>query len=76
MEILASALPGIQIILSLILVALILLQRSEAGLGSAFGGGDGNLNFNKKRGLEKTLFNFTIIVAILWVGGAILALFF
>jgi protein translocase SecG subunit len=36
-----EVLPYVQIILSVLLVLGILLQQSEAGLGGAFGGGDG-----------------------------------
>lgn len=75
MAILYTALPWIQIILSVVLVAFILLQQSDAGLGAAFGGGDSGATFNKKRGLEKIIFIATIIIAILWVLVAVLALF-
>ncbi len=67
MEILENLLPYIQIILSVLLIAFILLQRSDAGLGGAFGGGDNpSSNFYTKRGSEKVLFNATIFVAILF----------
>ena len=75
MDILYSILPWIQVILSVILVTLILFQQSDAGLGSSFGGGDGSATFNTKRGLEKTIFIATIVVAILWVLTDILTLF-
>ncbi|MEX0919151.1 MAG: preprotein translocase subunit SecG [Parcubacteria group bacterium] len=71
----AQFLPLIQIIISILLVAGILLQRSEAGLGSAFGGGDGQTNFNTRRGFEKLLFNGTIILAILFGLSAFAGLF-
>jgi len=72
---LESILPFIQIILSILLVAAILLQRSEAGLGSAFGGGDGGgPSTHTKRGFEKTLFQATIILAILFALSAFIAL--
>ena len=66
MEFLETLLPYIQIALSVILVGLILLQRSDAGAGGAFGGGDSGGGFYTKRGAEKVLFNATIIVAILF----------
>ena len=40
MELLKHAMPWIQIILSVVLIGLILLQRSGSELGGAFGGGD------------------------------------
>lgn len=49
------------------MVALILLQSSsEGGLGS-LGGGEGGANYHTRRGLEKILFNATIITAILFL---------
>ena len=59
-------LPYIQIILSLLLIAGVLLQRSEASLGSAFGA-DGALGGRfMRRGFEKILFNATLVVAVLF----------
>jgi protein translocase SecG subunit len=64
---LISALPYIQIILSIFLVVSVLLQRSEAGVGGSFGGSDNwNSGFHTRRGFEKFLFNFTIVLAILF----------
>ena len=63
--------PYIQIVLSVLLVGGILLQQSEAGLGSAFGGGDSfSSGHHVKRGAERTLFIATIIIAILFAGTA------
>ncbi len=60
-------LPYIQIALSVLLIGGILLQQSEAGMGGAFGGGDGFSSGNhSKRGAEKIIFIGTIIVAILF----------
>ena len=67
MELLADILPWIQIVLSLILVAIILLQQSSAGVGGAFGGGDGGAINHTRRGFEKFLFKSTIILATLFV---------
>lgn len=67
-------LPYIQIILGILLVIGVLLQRSEAGLGSAFGGTTGGTRF-VRRGAEKILFQGTILIAILFVLSAILPLF-
>ncbi|MFO0718443.1 MAG: preprotein translocase subunit SecG [Candidatus Paceibacterota bacterium] len=76
MTIIASILPYIQIALSIVLIALVLLQRSEAGLGGAFGGGDGfSSGFHTRRGLEKTLFIGTIVVAGLFVVASFLSFF-
>jgi len=67
MELLVNILPWIQIVLSLILVAIILLQQSSAGVGGAFGGGDGGAINHTRRGFEKLLFRTTITIAILFV---------
>jgi len=60
----------IQIVVSIALAALILLQAQGAGLGSAFGGSGGS--YRSKRGLEKFLFRFTIIIAVLFFISSIL----
>ncbi len=67
----AESIPYIQIVLSILLVGGILLQQSDAGLGGAFGGGDGfSSGHHTKRGAERTLFIATIIIAILFVASA------
>lgn len=71
---LASILPLVQIVLSVLLVGSILLQQSEGSLGSAFGGQTGS-GWHTKRGLEKQLFIATIVLAILFALSAVLALF-
>lgn len=56
-----------QIILSVLLILGVLLQSSEAGLGGAFGGGDGfSSGYHSKRGAEKAIFIATIIIAVLF----------
>ena len=67
----AGGIPYLQIVLSILLIGLILLQQSEAGLGTAFGGGDGfSSGYHTKRGMEKTIFTTTIVVAIVFVATA------
>jgi preprotein translocase subunit SecG len=51
-----------QIILSVALIAAIILQSKGAGLGGLTGGEAGGV-FRTRRGLEKTLFNLTIILS-------------
>jgi protein translocase SecG subunit len=63
----AGILPYIQIVLSILLMGGILLQQSEAGLGGAFGGGDGfSSGQHSKRGAEKVIFIATIVLAVLF----------
>ena len=70
-----SLLPYIQISLSVVLVAIILLQRTGAQVGGAFGGNDNfSSAFHTRRGMEKILFIITIIVAILFAVSALLNL--
>jgi protein translocase SecG subunit len=72
----ASILPYIQIVLSVLLVGGVLLQQSEAGMGGAFGGGDGfSSGTHSKRGAEKIIFIGTIIVAILFAAASFIILF-
>lgn len=61
-----TVLPVIQIILSVILVGLILLQRSESGLGGGFGADGFSAGHHERRGLEKTLFILTIATAVIF----------
>ena len=56
----------VQIIISLLLVAAVLLQSREGGLSNVFGGG-GEV-YRTKRGLEKNLFVATIILATIFIG--------
>jgi len=75
MQTLINFIPTLQIILSVLLIILILLQNSGESLGGAFGGGDDSMDTAKKtrRGSEKTLFNATIIIAVLFTLFSILA---
>jgi protein translocase SecG subunit len=69
-----NILPWVQIILSIILVITILLQKSDAGIGGAFGSGnDGGSTYHTRRGFEKFLFRLTIVVATLLVASSIMA---
>lgn len=56
------ALHVIQIIISVTLIALVLLQAKGSGLGSIFGG-DGGV-YRTRRGVEKTLYQATIGLAV------------
>ena len=75
MTFLAGLLPYIQIALSLLLIGAILIQQSDASVGSAFGGGDSfSAVQHTRRGFEKVIFNATIVIGILFVISAFLAL--
>ena len=61
-----------QIVLSIALVAVILLQVRGGGLGGIFGQPD--TVFRTKRGVEKILFQLTIALVVLFVTVSILTL--
>lgn len=75
MQAIVPYLPYIQIVLSVLLVAGVLLQQSAAGLGGAFGDNFSSA-FHTRRGFEKTLFNATIVISILFVISAVLSFLF
>jgi len=74
METLRNILPYAQIILSILIIALVLLQQSEGSLGSAFGGGMSSGISFEKRGADKFLFQLTIVLGILFVASAVASL--
>jgi len=61
-----------QIIISILLILVILLQSRGTGL-SGFFGGTGSV-YRTKRGIEKKLFTATIILAALYLGTSLLVL--
>jgi preprotein translocase subunit SecG len=58
------------IIVSIALVAAIVLQSKSAGLGGLTGGDTGGV-FRARRGIEKTLFQITIGLSVVFMGIAI-----
>ena len=75
MAFLEGILPYIQITLSLLLIASIILQQTGAGVGGAFGGSDNfSTGFNTRRGSERVLFYSSIILGILFTLSAFVAL--
>jgi protein translocase SecG subunit len=71
----ATYLPYIQIILSVLLIGLILLQHSDATAGAAFGGDSLGGSGHTRRGPEKVMFILTITVGVLFALSAFAALF-
>lgn len=71
-----SLLPYIELALAILLIVLILIQRSGNALSGAFGGGDNfSSAFHTRRGFEKNVFNLTIIVSILFVASTLANIF-
>jgi len=62
----------IQIVLSVALVLVILLQVRGGGLGGIFGQAD--TVFRTRRGLERRLFQLTVVLVVLFIIVAIIAL--
>ncbi len=71
---LQTALPFIQIGISLLLIAAVLLQRTGASLGGAFGADNFSSGFHTRPGMEKTLFHATIVLGILFAISALVNL--
>jgi preprotein translocase subunit SecG len=62
----------IQLLVSISLIALILLQAKGVGLGRAWGGG-GEF-YKSKRGVEKVVFQTTVALAIVFMVTSLLSL--
>ncbi len=54
----------VQIIASIALIALLVLQSKGAGLGRSLGG-DSSF-YRTRRGMEKTLFNMTLVLVVVF----------
>lgn len=64
----ANYLHLVQILVSLALILVVLLQAKGTDLGTAFGGsGGGRSAFRTRRGIEKTLFQLTIFLIVVFV---------
>jgi preprotein translocase subunit SecG len=57
----------LQIIVSVTLIVVVLLQAKGSGFGAALGGMSGVSVYRTKRGLEKTLFQATILLIIVFI---------
>lgn len=58
---------------TVLLVILVLVQTRGASLGAGLGGGGGDVNM-VRRGSDKTIFNLTIIVAIVFAVSLLIGL--
>lgn len=67
-----TALSVIQLVLSVLLIVVILLQQKGSGLGSAFGGS--NSVYTTRRGVDKLLFNATIVIAVAFLAVSLAAI--
>ena len=64
----------VQIILSVVLIALVILQGKGGSLNRLFGGEGGV--YKTRRGLEKTLFKFTIVIIVAFFAFSLLSVIF
>lgn len=63
-----------QIIVSILVIALILLQERSSGLSGLFGGGEGGGFYQTRQGLEKFIFFATIFLVAVFAILAVLNL--
>ena len=71
-----TALQIAQIIISIAMIILIVLQGKGSGMSGLFGGDGGTGIAKTRRGLEKTLFQLTVGLAIAFLSLAIITPFF
>ena len=64
----------VQIIISVIVIGVVLLQARGSGFSATFSS-DTSI-YRTRRGVERTLFNVTIALAVLFVGISILSVIF
>lgn len=57
---------------AILMTIMILIQSRGASLGAGFGG-SGEL-FTERRGVEKTMYQFTVILAIVFIGSLVLGI--
>jgi protein translocase SecG subunit len=74
MEIVRTILPYVQIILSIVLIAAVLLQQRGSSMGGAFGGDNFSAAYHTRRGAELFLYRLSIVVSILFVASTFLSL--
>ena len=69
-----AILPYLQISIAVLLIASIILQQAGAGLSETFGGSGVDGGFHTRRGLEKILFQTSIVLGILFSLSALMAI--
>lgn len=74
MNTITQILPWLQLALSILLILLVLLQRSADGIEGALGGSSSQMTYFSRRGAERFLFIATIVIAILFAASALIPL--
>ncbi len=64
-----TALYFVMIILSLVLLSLVLLQGKSNSFGGSLTGGSDSI-YRTRRGFDRTVFNATIVVGVIWAAVA------
>ncbi|UCG84142.1 MAG: preprotein translocase subunit SecG [Dehalococcoidia bacterium] len=64
-----------QIIVAVMVITIILAQVRGGGLGGIFGG-SGESAFRSRRGVERTLFRFTIVLVVAFIALSIISVRF
>jgi preprotein translocase subunit SecG len=62
---LKTALGVIQILLAIVLITVLVMQAKGSSMGGIFGG-DASAVYRTRRGFEKRLFQFTIVLAVVF----------
>lgn len=62
----------LQIVVSVALIALVMLQSQGTGLGSSFGGS--GVSYHSRKGLERYVFAATIGLTVLFTGLAVMSI--
>ena len=60
------------ILVAIALIVSVLLQAKGSGIGEMFGGGGGGGSYRTRRGLERTLFQLTIVLTVIFLALAAL----
>ncbi len=64
----------VQIVVSILIIALILLQERSSGMSGLLGGDSGGY-YQARRGMEKTIFYATIALCVIFVALAVYQLY-
>jgi preprotein translocase subunit SecG len=60
-----TALYFVMIVLSILIIGLTLLQGKSDSFGGGMGGGSDSI-YRTRRGFDKTVFNATVIIGVIW----------
>ena len=61
-----------QIVLGIAIIAIVMVQSKDAGMSNMFGGSGDMGVYKTRRGVEKTMFNATIVLGIVFLVLALL----